>query len=209
MARISNGIFKGLSGKVGNVVFRTRNGKTFVSALPERSKRKPTDRELAVRFKFGFMHKFLRPLADLYQQTYKTTSKGQVGFDQAFSDNYKELIAGEHPRIKVNFHKLVLSRGDVPLPKCILAASINPGMVDFIWTNDGENHPTDKVFVAAYCEKANEWAYNLEGPNREHCMYPMDVSMFKGYPVHVYIGFISSTGFAASDTYYAGMVNVR
>ncbi len=209
MARVRNPLLNGVSGRIGNLVFRTFNGKTFVSARPQRSNHEPTEKKLAHEFKFSFTQNFLKPLAVLFNQTYKSTSKGLAGIVQAFSDNFKELVSGEHPRLSINFQKLILSRGTVPLPKSILAASINPGHIDFIWTNDDEIKPTDKMFAAVYCENLKQWVFELDGPARKQCNFSLDVSKFKGHPVHSYIGFISQTGHAASDSYYAGMVNVR
>ena len=54
MALVTNFLFQGLSGKVGNVVFKQRRGKTYVEPMPVYNKdRILTQKELDVRAKFA------------------------------------------------------------------------------------------------------------------------------------------------------------
>ena len=46
------------------------------------------------------------------------------------------------------------------------------------------------MFAAVYCENLKQWVFELDGPARKQCNFSLDVSKFKGHPVHSYIGFI-------------------
>ena len=62
MAKITAGIFNGIHGKLGNLVFKRRNGITVVCRLPRFRKDEPTTQALIHRKKFAFMVNFLKPL---------------------------------------------------------------------------------------------------------------------------------------------------
>ncbi len=56
MARIIlNSAFKSISGRLGGIIFRTVNGKTYASAPPRPSTTPPTPAQLAVRQRFAAM----------------------------------------------------------------------------------------------------------------------------------------------------------
>jgi hypothetical protein len=208
MARVTEGLFQGVHGKLGNFVFRRMNGKTFLSKRPVFRKRKPTERELFSRKKFAFMTKFMKPLNHLFRSIHKHPVNGKSGFNLAISYNYDETIIGERPPFQVNYSKIVFSRGSLQLPEIILAASLLPDTISFIWTCDNPFSQNEKAFIAIYCEELDVWRFDIDNANLQDCMQTMDLPGFNGKPVHTYIGFISSDGHKVSDSCYTGMVNI-
>jgi hypothetical protein len=208
MARVTEGLLQGVHGKLGNFVFRRRNGKTFLTKSPVFRKRKPTERELFAREKFAFMIKFMKPLNVLFHSIHMQPVNGKTGFNLAISHNYHETITGERQPFQVNYPKLVLSRGCLNLPDFIMAASLSPGTISFIWSYDNPFSQTQKVFIAIYCEELDVWRFDTDNANLKDCMRTMDLPDFNGKPVHTYIGFISADGQKVSDSCYTGMVNI-
>jgi hypothetical protein len=209
MARVTEGLFQGVHGKLGNVVFKRVNGKTFLCKSPVFRKRKPTERERITRMKFAFMIQFMKPLMFLIRRTYKHPVGGKSGFNLAFSHNYHQMMTGECPPFQVNYPKIILSRGSLLLPEMILAASLLPGTISFIWTCDNLFYQNNiKAFIAIYCEELDVWKFDVDNANLTDSMHTMELPDFKGKPVHTYIGFISANGNKVSDSHYTGMVNI-
>ena len=208
MARVT-GILQGVRGKLGNVVFRTRNGKTFLSQSPVFRKGKHTEKQNTIRTKFAFTIAFVKRLMFLLRRTYQHIEKGKTGFNRAVSHNHREAVMGNCEPYQVNYPKVVLSRGSLKLPEMMMAASLLPGTLTFIWTHDGLSYKTDiKVFIAMYCEETKDWSFDMDNASLSDCMHTLEFPQYKGKAVHTYIGFVSVDGHKVSDSYYTGMVNI-
>ncbi len=208
MARVT-GIFQGVRGKLGNVVFRTRNGKTFLCKSPVFRKRKLTERQSTTRTKFAFTIAFVKSLMFLFRRTYQHIEDGKTGFNRAVSHNYHEAVMGECEPYQVNYPKVVLSRGNLSLPEMIMAASLSHGTLSFMWTYDELFYENDiKVFIAIYCEESDDWRFDIDNANLSDCMHTVEFPYFSGKPVHTYIGFVSADGHKVSNSHYTGMVNI-
>src|SRR6202035_203977 len=207
MARVTKGIFLGVQGKLGDVVFRRVNGKTFLCKRPVFRKRKTTERERIIRMKFAFMIQFMKPLMFLIRRTYKHPAGGKSGFSLAFSHNYHQM--GDRPPFQVNYPGIVLSRGNMPFPEMMLAASLLPGTISFIWTCNNLIYQNNiKAFIAIYCEELDVWKFDVDNANLTDGMHTMELSGLNGNPAHTYIGFISADDKKVSDSHYTGMVNI-
>jgi hypothetical protein len=92
MATVNNIFFKGVRGKLGNVVFFTRNGKTFMRMASEGGrKRKPTPQQNKITSKFSEAVKYARAVLEtpelkkLYTaRDYKSRGVYQLAFRDAF-----------------------------------------------------------------------------------------------------------------------------
>lgn len=86
MARISSGsVTEGFKGKVGNIVFRTRNGKTSAYYL-EPIKHKPTFKQRMQRYKFRMAVQYAKSVVkDLAaKERYEAMAK-KVGKENAYT----------------------------------------------------------------------------------------------------------------------------
>jgi hypothetical protein len=209
MARVTEGIFQGVHGKLGNVVFRRINGKTFLCKSPVFRKRKLTEKESFTRKKFAFTIAFVKRMMFLFRTTYQHFENGKSGFNRAVSHNYHEMVMGERPPFQVNYPKIVLSRGNMQLPEMMLTASLATGTITFIWTHDDFFYQNDiKVFFAIYCEELGDWRFDVDHANQSDCMQTIELPYLSGKPVHTYIGFVSADGHQVSNSHYTGMVNI-
>ena len=65
MARINNDMVEGTSGKVGDVVYKTRNRKTFITKKSDRSKVVSTKKQAKGRKKFAAAVKFAKAVISI------------------------------------------------------------------------------------------------------------------------------------------------
>jgi hypothetical protein len=67
MGRLSNQVLGDASGKVGHMVFRVRKGTNIISKVPAKRTSVPTEKELAIREKFGLTGKVARGIYSIPQ----------------------------------------------------------------------------------------------------------------------------------------------
>jgi hypothetical protein len=210
MAKLYQGINGPFSGKVGTVVGYLYKGMPVMRARPNRTK--PfTPRELNQQARFRLMNKFLRPLNDLLNTTFAHLAVRMTGFNKAFSYNVKNAISGVNPDLAIDYGMVLLSRGDLPGAESPAVESPSPAVLEFIWTDNsgkGQALASDKAFVAIYHEESGLWKYQLDIATRNAAKYTWVLTERIGSPVQTYIGFISEDRKDASDSVYAGLVNL-
>ncbi len=153
MARLKNGILNGGSGKVGNVVMYTRNGKDFIRVKPNYSYDKKTPRQLAQRQKMALIHEFLQPEKELIQKTFSSDSSTRSPYQSAQSHNLKHAIAGEYPNQYIDLQKGLISKGNIPLPSEITYTA-NENGICFDWKTD-----TEEPYAEDYDTLMIVWKY--------------------------------------------------
>ena len=157
------------------------------------------------------MMKFLQPLADFMNLTYKKAATKMSGFNKVFSDNIKAAITGVFPAFTIDYPKVLLSKGSLPNAAAPSAASTAAGKLVFTWTDNsgiGTALISDIAFVAAYSEALNHWIFVPNGATRNAGTFTLDVAPFSGKPVQTYIGFMSADRNRTANSMYTGVVNV-
>ena len=210
MAIYSKGILGEFSGKVGAVVGSSWKGKPVIRSLPQRKQSGSSVSQQQQREKFMLMSKFLRPLTDLINQGFQKTAIGMTAFNKAFSVNH-EAITGSYPDMRIDFPRIILSGGRLPLGEPPSLSSPETGKLLLTWKNgDGINrHLTSgSAFIAAYSEELNRWIFNQfpMGDGRISCM--LEVDPFRGKPVQTYIGFISAGIHKNAESRYMGVLDI-
>jgi hypothetical protein len=99
MARLTGSILGNLSGKLGNLSARTRNGKTYFAARPGPRTTPPTAAALAIRQKFALTIAFVKSALDLpalKEIWKKAKDPGISAANTMFSDNFA-LVTTDRP----------------------------------------------------------------------------------------------------------------
>jgi hypothetical protein len=211
MGTFKKGILGGFNGTVGTVVGSNWKGITVMRSRPKDRKGGFSDSQLQQQAKFALMMKFLQPLADFMNLTYKKAATKMSGFNKVFSDNIKGAIAGVYPAFTIDYPKVLLSKGSLPNVTTFAAASTAAGKLAFTWTDNsgiGTALISDIVFVAAYNEELNHWIVVTNAAVRNAGTFTLDVTAFSGKPVQTYIGFMSADRNRTANSLYTGAVNV-
>jgi hypothetical protein len=212
MGTIEKGFMGGFRGKFGTAVGSTWKGISVIrSKPPGKRTAPPSEAQLEVQAKFTLMTNFLRPLSDLFDQTFRKTAVGMSGTNRAFSEN-KNAITGVYPDFAVDFPRVLLSKGSLPNVLAPAVASTVAGKLQFTWTdNTGAKKKalsSDLVFVAAYNHDLDEWEYVEKAAARNAGTYTMDVTAFSGKTVQAYVGVFTADKKSVSDSLFAGTVNI-
>jgi Family of unknown function (DUF6266) len=211
MGTIDKGILGGFNGLVGTVVGSHWKGIPVMRSRPKSRKGGSSDLQLQQQAKFALMIKFLQPLADFMNLTYKKAAVKMSGFNKVFSDNIKAAITGVYPAFTIDYSKVLLSKGSLPNANAPTAASTAAGKLVFTWAdNSGQGTAliSDLAFVAAYNEALNHWIFVPAAAARNAGTYTLDVAAFSGKPVQTYIGFMSADRNRTGNSVYTGVVNV-
>jgi hypothetical protein len=91
MATVSGGIFGGISGKVGNVIFRKRGSKIFVAKLPKKRESIRNAREIENGKKFGLTGKISKEINSIKLLKYfwhHLAIKGRSVSNVIFKENF-------------------------------------------------------------------------------------------------------------------------
>lgn len=210
MAIYSNGILGEFRGKVGSVVGSSWNGIPVIRKVPVRKETEYSDLQKQQWAKFRLMTGFLRPLTDLFNQTFKNSAVGMTCYNKAFSEN-SQAITGEYPAISIDYPQIVLSKGRLPYGEPPTISSPEEGILLLTWkTGDGiDEHLTNGIaFIAAYNEELNRWIVGQYPISDSQSSCLLDVGPFIGKSAQTYIGFISKSGKKISQSRYMGAVNI-
>jgi hypothetical protein len=112
MAQINNGIFDGISGKLGNLVFYRLNGKTVVRQKPGPRNYIPSEPQIFQQKSFASGQKFLTPLRHVLDQIYKYKRiRSKSGINSALSWILKNAIENHNGEPVLIPEKIFLHRG--------------------------------------------------------------------------------------------------
>ncbi len=213
MGKIEQGYLGGFRGKLGTAVGSKWKGINVIRSRPPKKRTAPpSELQLEVQAKFELANRFLRPLNDLLEKTFKKAAVDMSGFNAALSENLPDAIAGDYPNITIDYSKVMLSKGGLAGVPSPAAASTAAGKLTFTWTdNSGKKNAlsSDLVFVTAYNEQLNEWDYDPKIAARSAGTCTLDVAAFSGKPVQTYIGLISADGKKIATSQYTGVVNIQ
>jgi hypothetical protein len=200
-----------LSGKIGDRVYYSRNGKNYSRKLPVHKEKITSEHKLPQQEKFSRLSRLLMPLTPLFRSSFKIYTLRMSGYNKAISSNYQNGFIGENPLFDFDFSKLLLGDGFVASAKLMTVKSNGSGALTFTWKGKrgrGTSRRSDHLYVAVFCQTLNTWIYETNAALRSAGTCTINVPAFSGNPVHIYVGFISRYGGDASPSEYLGMVNI-
>jgi len=112
MGTFEQGYMGPFRGKLGTAVGSRWKGLYVLRSRPPRKRSGPaSESQLEVQAKFLLMTKFLRPLTDLLNQTFKKSAVNMSGANKAFAEN-KKAVTGAYPDFAIDYAKVILSTGN-------------------------------------------------------------------------------------------------
>jgi len=198
------------SGKIGSVVFSTWKGVPVIRSKPIRKNYTPTALQEQQQAKFKLISGFLRPLNDLLKQTFEQSAVGMSWFNKALSENMS-AITGNYPALTIDYSRIVLSKGRLPLGEPPAISSPEAGRILLTWKiGDGidKDLTAGTAFIAAYQVELNRWIFGQYAINDGITSCILEVEPFTGKAVQTYIGFISKTCPGKSESRYMGLIDI-
>ena len=212
MAILKPSIFGQMTGRVGNVVIYMLNGQMVCRTIGEQ-KKPATDNQKGNRSEMELLMSVLKPLQKFIKHGFEHQAKGTVcnPFNLATSYNKLNAIQGEYPNLSINYSKLKLSSGALPLAKDIQISKTDDGLkVSWDPTHQwaGDQHD-DLVMVALYHPKDKNVSLFLNAGKRSEgaCFLDITNENLRNEPIEAYLSFKSADGESISNSVYLGNIN--
>jgi hypothetical protein len=214
MGTQKQGILGGFSGKTGPVVGSYHKGQNTIRALPHKTSRPPSQKQLNQLNKFSFLVNFLSYISDLIEVGFKNHKITLSPMNAAVTYNFKYAITatGTPPVYSINPLQLSFSRGKLIGPKNSSVESVATAKIKFEWTaNSGStplNNPLDQLTVMVYNPSKQEFVTLMNAVPRSALSYTLNCPVdFIGDDVYCYMAFTGVNG-KVSNSIYAGTVAI-
>lgn len=222
MARMNYGILGPLLGKISNLVTYIRRGQPVVRTKPKQTgkKKERSIAQKAVNLKFLMVKRFVAVIDEFINVGYKIDVAGtpRIPENGALSYLLKEAVTGVYPNFKIDFSKVLVSRGKL-LGPLNAAVKLEGDVLKFTWDVDrnwGYKLNRDQVMLLAYKPANDEADYLVSGARRKEGTEELKVSLrtktdsnsVKDEFIETYIAFISDDRESISDSVYLGRVSI-
>lgn len=213
MGILNNGILGGFRNKVGTVIGRKFRDKDLIVGLYRESTKPEKEGEILQQNRFRMLNYFLNYLKSVVGPGFKQYAKKKSALNAAHSYNYGHAFIVEGGVLKLNFPKMVYSRGNVSIPNCPTVALSAPQQLTFTWLPEGENQFTrgsDKATFVVWMENNDKPLLILiDAAARSALGFSMEIPGNLGVEtLHCYMSFRNASGKLVGNSFYVGAVEV-
>ncbi len=212
MSKLKKGLFGGLSGKIGKLVFGTWKGISYLRSLPVSYNNPKTPAQLRQRSIFTITMDFLRPLKDFVKFSYRESAVNMTEFNKAMSWNMKNAFSGEGTNVQFDYAAARVSHGDLTTAKNPMIESLSGNTVKVTWVdNSGEGSAgkSDRLLLLAYnaVKKQATWITHgiYRATGQAEIQLPDD---YAGDTIHLYLAFARPDYSSSSNSSYLGSISV-
>ncbi|CAM4401743.1 hypothetical protein SAMN06265348_11652 [Pedobacter westerhofensis] len=214
MAIQTNGPLGPFSGKLGKVIgyVDKKSGKQRLRSIGKYRDREPSDAELATRVKTTITADFLsftKGFTDIgfgqYAELQRMTSPWH-----AASSFTRKAITGKYPDLKIDFAKLLVSTGEMPVVHHPEVVAVEDALMFSLDTSYDESTGTaanDRVMLLAYFPDFLRSVYTISGARRSEGYDLLALPrMTAGKTVETFIAFMSADHKRISNSIYTGQI---
>ncbi len=188
------------SGKLGNIVYCTRDGRTYLRSVPKRVRQPKTEAQKAHWSAFGTLAKLSSDLSEAHAMGFAKAAKTQrKNSHSIFRHVNKAAVTGEG----VDYASLVLSEGRVPTVDILSMQLDNKGVLTLAYGNDPkpERCGNNAVVIVAYCPDRHENLIDDHACRRDGKLTMALPKKWKGYEVHLYLFMRDAYGNTSASIY--------
>ncbi|SDJ05030.1 hypothetical protein SAMN04487898_101176 [Pedobacter sp. ok626] len=212
MAKIRNGIFGPIQGKLGNLVGATWKNIPYLRVLPNKTEngKTGTPAQIACREKFKFVTEWLVPFHPYVTVGFKNHANEKTEINAAFSINYKLATVGVYPDLSIDYRKVVLSKGYLPgFFNAKAQFSANAKELELTWEqNYNDDSSLDDLLILTVYNRELKIVDGFIGGVRRadlKCSLKLNPKLI-GRSLDVYVSLISLNGKKVANSEYLGRV---
>ncbi|MDR6783293.1 hypothetical protein ABIE26_000219 [Pedobacter africanus] len=211
MAKLNNGIFGAISGKIGNIEGYIRKGQPLIRLKKRKSNIPPSLKQLAVRQKMKVVNTFIGSMTEFVAAGFGLAAANETytANNAAKSNQLLNAIQGEYPDYSIDYSKVRLTEGILPMADDPQVTTLANGLL-FTWgfdVNEGYYYQRQQVMLLAYAPAINKSFYTVSGARRitgaETMELPHELS---GQVLECYISFVADDRKAISNSVYVGQI---
>jgi hypothetical protein len=203
----ANGTF---SGKVGSIVGSNWRNVNYLRSLPKKSKKAPSELQLAQQAKFALAAAQLSPIKDVLNLGFGDKKLNQLtGYNVAVKHFLTEAVIGDYPSYEVDYANLRLSKGNLH--------SVTPNMsqeldqLAFSWlsaTNTFNAFADDKLVFVLYNETKKAYYIN-DAFERGQEQANIPVLGLEGDQLQVWVFCVKRDSLSVSNNHYIGSIIIN
>jgi hypothetical protein len=212
MGKVVSGVAMGYSGKVGDKIYSQQaNGEVYVKEVSQPSNVPPTEKQLANRLEIARNSAFIKTVKDFIEVGFALQGKAEKmnGTNSATRYNRKNAFVGGFPDRRLDFSKVLLSKGSMPPPMGVTVIRNEFGFV-FTWDPQSDEkgaHYSDQVMLMAYFPEIEKAEYLIAGSQRSRGTELLNLGRIaSGNIAEVYISFIEDNRKSVSNSVYLGQL---
>lgn len=209
MGILRQGIFGGFENRTGALVGKRIGGNSVICAIPHKTTKPRSQKQLEQELKFRLVIGFLRRLNSLIVLGFKKNAGKGHAFNAAVKYNFNRIITGALPNYRIDCKGLVFSRGSLaPANTPLLTRGHNLVLISWqptLQTQFCRN--SDKVLIWIYCPGADVMVTKFSSATRAEleCEVVFDID-FGTLPLDVFMAFVSADGKDVSTSEYLGII---
>ena len=207
MATFKSSTFGKISGKHGTAVAATRKDGLNILKVYRVASNPNTEGQKNQRGKFGFVVRELNCMRKLFTVTFG----GQYGINRAVSLAMKTCVSGEFPDFKIDYSKLQLSKGHIPVPNSQNICNITNNTFKLEWSfSEFLNEKTDdNLTIVLLNVTKKQMVYNQNIALRSSKVVEFILPEYwSESEIHAWVYFSSSNNNSFSDSKYLGLIMV-
>ncbi len=212
MAKLPDGIFGGIRGRIGNIVGVKRNGEFHIRSVPSAPKNPKTEKQQRNRNMFGAASSLTARLAPFIKTSFSTVDD-KTWRGACISYNMKSAIvpSEDGDGFEIDFSNVIVSAGVLKQVSNPVAERDEDGNIRITWTDnsgDGNAMGSDRVLMLALNSDNYALFSVLKGVHRKDEVATIELpKSFQTRPMHIYLSLISADEAIASNSDYLGVVD--
>jgi hypothetical protein len=209
MARLTNGIFGGLTGKAGDFEGYIRNGVPYIRAKRRKTKNAPTVGIKKTRHAMAVVNRFVGSMTEFVRVGFELTARGQTFSANNAAKSYQLLhaLTGEYPDLAIDYAKVRVTQGSLPMPENLFAVRFTDA-ISFNWDVDSNAKAIlsrSQTMLLAHCPVLNRCVFQIGGAARYRGSDLLDLpGEFQPHELQVYAGFVTDDHQQISNSVWLG-----
>ncbi|AOM76380.1 DUF6266 family protein [Pedobacter steynii] len=215
MGKLINGIFGGFHGRIGNLVGYTLKGKHIIRRIGVSTKPLTPARKANCQ-KMKVVNEILSPSLPVIRAGFRlaVTGTDKNEYNEAVSYNKLNALQGEYPNISLDYTKVLVSMGDLPMAfNPAISQNADGNEIEFSWEVPADlsyQYDNDRAMLMIYFPALKVTCYHLIGSKRTEGKDTIRIdAAHAGERMEAYISFIKDDGKAVSNSVYAGSLNTK
>ena len=210
MAKIKQGIFGPLTGKLGALIGSSWMGIPYLKKAQKYVKNpKRSAAQKANNQKFAYVNGWLVPFHPYIAIGFQALAVQKTTMAAALSNVYNTVFTGTMPDLAIDYSKMQISSGSLAGLTNVTLSYVDSETIDIQWEeNSGPfTRFNDQVMMAVYSEQfksAEGFIGNVNRSKKEH-RFSVSEEMI-GQPLHAYLAVTSFNRKKASNTIYLGVI---
>lgn len=204
MAKMKDGIFGKLSGKIGKYIYVDGQTGPYIRSYPKKNNPQ-TPAQQNARQNFHSVDRTLKVFMPFVMQGFKTAKANTIS-GKAKSVNLTSALSGEYPHKYLDYRLMTVAQG-LLMPAKNAASSFDAnGNLVISWSdNSGEGNAraTDRAMLLVYNPELRHSEYILKGATRDTGQDTLAIPpALQDKELHAYIAFISKNETLVSNSVY-------